>query len=222
MILSDGSGVITFYKQPHVEVIKSVDISNTVSKKYIIHSTELVKVREILVTNPRAHKAVSKINELEFVFEDYSNYVEDSHLTTVHSLEKDARYADIGGVIYANVWYKDEILVIKAITGEILHTYDFSNLFPQSERMATPSVTTLRGHKHKLDCFNGIAYNKTDASFLLTGKWWPNYYKVKMNHHVTVQDAVLTDIESSLNPKNNKRKHHIMRMKDKDGNDMIL
>ena len=32
------------------------------------------------------------------------------------------------------------------------------------------------------DCLNGIAYNKTDKTFLVTGKLWPKYYQIKFNY----------------------------------------
>lgn len=32
----------------------------------------------------------------------------------------------------------------------------------------------------RVDCLNGIAYNKSSGEFLLTGKLWPQYYAVKL------------------------------------------
>ena len=29
------------------------------------------------------------------------------------------------------------------------------------------------------DCLNGIAYNSSDGTYLLTGKLWPKYYRVR-------------------------------------------
>jgi hypothetical protein len=46
--------------------------------------------------------------------------------------------------------------------------YDLSHLYPHSQRAPTA------------DCLNGIAYDARDGSFLLTGKKWPLYYKVRL------------------------------------------
>ena len=68
--------------------------------------------------------------------------------------------------IYANIWYKDIIIKINAKNGIIIDKYDLSNIYPHNIRPRTA------------DCLNGIAYDPTDKTFLLTGKLWDKYYKV--------------------------------------------
>ena len=74
----------------------------------------------------------------------------------------------INGYFYCNVWYKDYILKIEPATGNVLEVYDLRKLYPPRKRI--PSA----------DCLNGIAYNKSDGSVLLTGKQWPKYYVVQL------------------------------------------
>ena len=64
--------------------------------------------------------------------------------------------------------YLDVILKIDPHSGKVLHTYDFRDLFPAARRPRSS------------DCFNGIAYNTTDRTVTLTGKYWPKMYRVSM------------------------------------------
>lgn len=74
----------------------------------------------------------------------------------------------VDGYVYANVWFKDVILKIDYATGLIEHTYNMATLYPSSRR--GPHV----------DVFNGICYNASDGTFLVTGKLWPRYYHLKL------------------------------------------
>ena len=73
------------------------------------------------------------------------------------------------GYIYANIWYKDIIIKIDPATGFIVETFDLSALYPHAQRIPTA------------DCLNGIAFNGSDGSFILTGKLWPQYHQVLLN-----------------------------------------
>eukprot|EP00601_Ochromonadales_sp_CCMP2298_P022358 CAMPEP_0173304020 /NCGR_PEP_ID=MMETSP1143-20121109/19210_1 /TAXON_ID=483371 /ORGANISM="non described non described, Strain CCMP2298" /LENGTH=281 /DNA_ID=CAMNT_0014244789 /DNA_START=144 /DNA_END=985 /DNA_ORIENTATION=- len=81
-----------------------------------------------------------------------------------------------GGYIYANVWYKDYILKIDPETGLVLRKLDLSHLYPH------PRSRTA-------DCLNGIAYNRTDGSFILTGKMWPSCYVVRLDDSIADKGA---------------------------------
>ena len=92
-------------------------------------------------------------------------------ITQINELE----YVD--GFIYANLWYQDEILQINSSTGEVTHRFDMSQLYPKSTR------------RPNADCLNGIAYNKVDETFLLTGKLWHKYYYVNFSSTATSHDG---------------------------------
>lgn len=79
----------------------------------------------------------------------------------------------VDGFIYANIWFQDYIVKINYATGIVEEKYDMSTLYPRH----------LRGPK--VDCFNGIAYNSSDGSFLVTGKLWPLYYHVRLRDKST-------------------------------------
>ena len=74
----------------------------------------------------------------------------------------------VDGFIYANIWFQDYIVKINYATGMVEEKYDMSALYPRH----------LRGPR--VDCFNGIAYNGSDGSFLVTGKLWPMYFHVRL------------------------------------------
>jgi len=72
------------------------------------------------------------------------------------------------GYVWANIWLADDIVQIDPSTGKVVAFYDFSALYPQSQRVSVDQV------------LNGIAFDSTEDVFYLTGKWWPKYYKIKM------------------------------------------
>jgi glutaminyl-peptide cyclotransferase len=73
----------------------------------------------------------------------------------------------IDGLIYANVWLKDYIVVIDPETGEVLKNIDFSGLLSKDE-------------KDDVDVLNGIAYDKVTNRIFVTGKYWPKLFEVKL------------------------------------------
>lgn len=72
------------------------------------------------------------------------------------------------GLILANQWQSERILVIDAAGGEVLKILDLSELFPRA----------LRGKG--TDVFNGIAYDPASDSWLVTGKYWPRIYRLSL------------------------------------------
>jgi glutamine cyclotransferase len=82
-------------------------------------------------------------------------------------LLNELQYNERNGFIYSNVWYTNRILKIDISNGIINKLIDLQSLYPSSTRTITA------------DCLNGIAYNKTNDTHLLTGKLWPLYYNTK-------------------------------------------
>eukprot|EP00624_Nannochloropsis_granulata_P001944 evm.model.NODE_19262_length_43251_cov_28.561583.9 len=91
--------------------------------------------------------------------------VEDGFGNAVHYLNE-LEYAY--GYVWANIWLADDIVQIDPSTGKVVAFYDFSVLYPHTQRVSVDQV------------LNGIAYDSTEDVFYLTGKWWPKYFKVKM------------------------------------------
>ncbi|WP_462247780.1 glutaminyl-peptide cyclotransferase [Ekhidna sp.] len=71
----------------------------------------------------------------------------------------------IDGLIYANVYQEDYIVVIDPETGEVLQKIDCSGLLTDSEAQAA-------------DVLNGIAIDEATGSIYITGKWWPKLFEV--------------------------------------------
>lgn len=74
----------------------------------------------------------------------------------------------VEGRIYANVWLRNIIVEIDAITGHVTGEADLSEL---ADRHAVSPDSVL----------NGIAYHSRNGTFLVTGKFWPALYEIKLH-----------------------------------------
>lgn len=78
----------------------------------------------------------------------------------------------IEGAVYANVWMTDRIARINPATGAVTGWLDLSALKKKAgisaEREAQGAV------------LNGIAYRSDNRHLLITGKWWPKIYEIKL------------------------------------------
>jgi glutamine cyclotransferase len=73
----------------------------------------------------------------------------------------------VKGIVYANIWYKNDIVAIRLKTGIVERVIDCSGLVRQA-RVQNPE-----------DVLNGIAYNPVTQTFFVTGKKWPVMFEVK-------------------------------------------
>lgn len=77
----------------------------------------------------------------------------------------------VGDSLYANVWKTNNILRIDKATGRITAVIDASGLLtPEEMAAAGPDGDGV---------LNGIAYDPTRDTFLITGKLWPKLFEVK-------------------------------------------
>ncbi len=76
----------------------------------------------------------------------------------------------VDGDIYANIWYSNFILRFDTASGEVTALIDASELLLPEERAELPSGAVL----------NGIAYHAENDTFLLTGKYWPKLFEVRL------------------------------------------
>lgn len=74
----------------------------------------------------------------------------------------------IEGEIWANVYLEDYIITINPQTGAVTSVIDCTEIYPAAIRSA------------HADVLNGIAYNKADGSIYITGKYWPELYRIKV------------------------------------------
>ena len=72
----------------------------------------------------------------------------------------------VGSDVYANVWMQDIIVRIDTKSGRVTQHIDAPNLLSPIERQG-------------VDVMNGIAYDPSDRTFLITGKLWPRLFRVR-------------------------------------------
>ena len=72
----------------------------------------------------------------------------------------------VAGLVYANVWLSDVILVIDGEDGEVRALIDAAGLLPEEDGVGA-------------DVLNGIAWLPQRETFLLTGKLWPTLFEVQ-------------------------------------------
>ena len=74
----------------------------------------------------------------------------------------------VDGLIYANVYMRDEIVSINPENGKVVNIIDISTLRAALDNQNDAEVS------------NGIAYNDKTQTFYLTGKNWSNLFEVKL------------------------------------------
>lgn len=74
----------------------------------------------------------------------------------------------IDGMIWANVYTTDLIVIVDPKTGEVRSTVDCTGLLPKNLRDS------------RTDVLNGIAYNPLTEKIYLTGKYWKRMYEIKL------------------------------------------
>jgi glutaminyl-peptide cyclotransferase len=73
----------------------------------------------------------------------------------------------IDGLIYANVFTTDEIVMIEPETGRVTGRIDLTGLLDR------------KYHHRNLDVLNGIAYDKENDRLFVTGKNWPRLFEIQ-------------------------------------------
>lgn len=76
----------------------------------------------------------------------------------------------VGGHLWANVWQTDEIVRIRKRDGRVDAVLDARGLLDPAARAALAPGAVL----------NGIAYRPETETFLLTGKYWPTLFEVRL------------------------------------------
>ena len=74
----------------------------------------------------------------------------------------------IDGKIWANIYTKDEIVIINPSDGQVEGVIDCRGLLPRERR--TP----------RTDVLNGIACEPSTGDVYLTGKYWPAMYRITL------------------------------------------
>jgi glutaminyl-peptide cyclotransferase len=75
----------------------------------------------------------------------------------------------VDGEIYANIWGRDQIAVINEKTADVITLIDLSFLRQELDGSRLAEV------------LNGVAYNDSTKTFIVTGKNWPYYFELKID-----------------------------------------
>jgi glutamine cyclotransferase len=73
----------------------------------------------------------------------------------------------VKGLIYANIYQTDDIVIIDPGTGRVTGRIDLSGLKPSNT-------------DRPIDVLNGIAYDAAGDHLFVTGKWWPSLFEIQI------------------------------------------
>ncbi len=73
----------------------------------------------------------------------------------------------INGLVYANIYLTEEIIAFDPKTGKVLKRIDCRKIVPNGYQSEDDNV------------LNGIAYDKDNNRYFITGKRWPSLFEVK-------------------------------------------
>ena len=116
---------------------QSLIISNGSARLQYINPLTFKPERSILVT--LNGQPLSKLNELEWV----------------------------DGLIYANIWQSDWMVMINPITGHVVGRVDLSTLLTEQQQ-------------RNANVLNGIAYDSQQKRLFVTGKYWPTLFEIEL------------------------------------------
>jgi glutamine cyclotransferase len=76
----------------------------------------------------------------------------------------------VGNIIVANVWQTNSIIFISKKNGIVIATADLTAL-----------ANSASQENSRRDVLNGIAYDPSDDTFIITGKNWTKLYRIKLD-----------------------------------------
>lgn len=85
-----------------------------------------------------------------------------SALTSLNELEW------VNGALYANIYQSNRIVRIDPSTGDVQAWFNLEGLLPRDERT------------RNVDVLNGIAYHEDTGNLLVTGKFWPALFEIRL------------------------------------------
>lgn len=121
-------------------------ISDGTSKLYFVQPDEASKEMKIvkIITVMSNLGEVDSLNELEY----------------------------IDGYIYANIWFRNEIVKINPENGHVVGVMNLAGLLKQYVPAAEFNPENV---------LNGIAYDSTSKKMFITGKHWPKLFELEIN-----------------------------------------
>ncbi|WP_169714011.1 glutaminyl-peptide cyclotransferase [Oceanicoccus sagamiensis] len=74
----------------------------------------------------------------------------------------------VNGLIYANIWQSQWIIMIDPDNGQVVGKVFLKDILPKHQR------------NPKTDVLNGIAYDRAKQRLLVTGKYWPTLFHISL------------------------------------------
>jgi glutamine cyclotransferase len=117
---------------------KNLIMSDGSHRIYFLDPEYFTEIRQLEVYDDTA--PVSRLNELEY----------------------------IEGRIFANIWGKEQIVIIDPQSGKVTGRMNMSGILNPADR-----------HR-RIDVFNGIAWNPEERILYVTGKYWPKLFEISI------------------------------------------
>ncbi|MFA9206022.1 MAG: glutaminyl-peptide cyclotransferase [Burkholderiaceae bacterium] len=95
----------------------------------------------------------------------FNNY---GYLSNINELEY------VNGQLFANIYGRNEVVVIDIVSGQVKSSIDFTNLLSQAGVKYDP-LSIDAGY-----VLNGIAFQPKKNTFFITGKCWPVLVEVRL------------------------------------------
>lgn len=127
-------------------------------KNYVGEGWGLCNDGEILYMSDGSERITKRDPKTFEIIETIEVADDNGPIQQINELE----YAD--GLIYANIWQTNAIIVIQPENGKVVAVINATELEKQG--------------KDGGDVLNGIAFNKTNGKFYLTGKYWSKIFEV--------------------------------------------
>lgn len=127
----------------------------------------LTTMGDVLVMSDGSHRLYHIAPESFSVVKEVEVVDHNGPVTRLNELE----YID--GLVWANVWMTDRIVVIDPNSGVVKADLDLSDLLSTKERNELTDTDNV---------LNGIAWNKNKGTIYVTGKRWPKLFELKIIH----------------------------------------
>ena len=139
--------------------VYNADMEQVRTFNYQVQGWGLTTLNGELILTDETEKLYFMDPESFTVQRELEVYTNEGKLDSLNELEV------IDGLIYANVYQEDYVVVIDPETGEVLQKIDFSGLLTEEEAS-------------KADVLNGIALDPATKKIYVTGKLWPKLFEV--------------------------------------------
>lgn len=132
---------------------------------YATQGWGITTVGDELVMSDGSHKLYRIEPDLFGVLEEVEVYDHNGPVASLNELEY------INGLIWANIWQQDRIIMIDPGSGEVKGELDMSGLLSRAERQKLDELD---------DVLNGIAYDAGNDIVFVTGKHWPKMFAIQV------------------------------------------